>query len=266
MAVKDAVLTIRFVGPELKKHGMPIYELGTAFIAVQRIFHKAHLAQSEQLTKGKYPEKALRKSLALQIGAHERQSDFFGLIPILSDPSAVNAITAATKFVFAVVKAYAEKKVLDVLKGENNESRQIYIGSVQADVVNIVNRIDNIGGCESIEIGAPRYAPQQVLEFDAGTRDYVRQLGYEYFLGKSQELVGDVFKLYPYIGMVEVRRPGRKKCKVFLSEPDFERVRLSKNPSPRINVYGRPRYHLRAEGRAFNEFEGQALREVDDEG
>ena len=69
-----------------------------------------------------------------------------------------------------MVKAYAAKKVVDLLKAEENESRQTYIGSIQADVVNIVNRIDNIGGCDSIEIGAPRYAPQEVLTFDAGTR------------------------------------------------------------------------------------------------
>jgi len=268
MPTTDAIFTIRFVGPELKVHGMPIYELGAAFIAIQRLFHKAHLSETEKLTKGKYPEKAVRKRLALQIGAHERRSDFFGLVPIVTDPSAREAISSAAEFVYDVIKSYAAKKVLDVLKTEKDESKQVYIGSVQADVVNIVNRIGNTGGCESIEIGAPHYAPQQVLELDSGIRDYVRMLGHEYFLGKSQELVGDVFKLYPNLGMVEVRRKsGKRKCKVFfLEEKDFERVRLSKNPSPRISVYGRPRYRLGAEGRAFTEFEGQALREVEDEG
>ena len=32
MNSRDAIFTIRFVGPELKRHGMPIYELGAAFI------------------------------------------------------------------------------------------------------------------------------------------------------------------------------------------------------------------------------------------
>lgn len=267
MNAREAIFTIRFVGADLNKRGMPIYELGTALIAIQRILNKAHFAEHEQLKRGRFPDKALRRSLALQIGAHERGSDFFGLIPILTDPSSVKAIVTTVEFVFDVVKAYAVEKVVDLLNREESPSKQNYIGSIQADVVNIVNRIDNIGGCESIEIGAPRYAPQEVLRFDAGTRDYVRRLGYEHFLGRSQELVGDVFKLYPNMGMVEVRRPGGKKCKVFLSESDdFERVRLSKSPSPRIRVYGRPRYRLGAEGKAFNEFEGQAVRQVDDEG
>lgn len=246
---------------------MPIYELGTAFIAIQRIFHKAHLAESHVKSKGRFPERAMRRKLALQIGAHEKRSDFFALTPILTDPVAMKAITTAGEFVFDVVKAYAAKKVADLLRRENDEARQFYIGNVQADVVNIVNRIDNIGGCDSIEIGSPRLAPQNILKFNADTRDYVRGLSSEHFLGKTQELVGDVFKLYPNMGMVEVRRPGGKKCKIFfLDEKHFERVRLSENPSPRIRVLGRPRYRLGAEGRAFSEFEGHGIREIEDEG
>jgi len=267
MGPKEALLTVRFIGPELNKRGMPISELGTAFIAIQRIFHKAHLAENETISKGRFPERAMRRKLALQIGAHEKGSDFFALTPILTDPTAIGAITTAGEFAFDVIKAYAAKKVVDLLKGENKDSKQFYIGNIQADVVNIVNRIDNIGGCDSIEIGSPRLAPQNILKFTAETRDYVRGLSTEHFLGKSQELVGDVFKLYPNIGMVEVRRPGGKKCKVFfLKDEHFERVRLSDNPSPRIRVFGRPRYRLGAEGRIFSEFEGRAIREIDGEG
>lgn len=267
MEPKEALLTVRFIGPDLKTRGMPIYELGTAFIAIQRIFHKAYLAESEVTIKGRFPERAMRRKLALQIGAHEKRSDFFALTPILTDPTALNAITTAGEFVFEVIKAYAAKKVADLLEDEEKESRQFYIGNIQADVVNILNRIDNIGGCDSIEIGSPHLAPKNIVKFNAETRDYVRELGSEHFLGRAQELVGDVFKLYPNIGMVEVRRPGGKKCKIFfLDEKHFERVRLSENPSPRIRVHGRPRYRLGAQGRAFSEFEGHGIREIEGEG
>src|SRR6266567_5924621 len=262
MTNERALLTIRFVGPELQARGMPIYELGTAFVALQRIVNKAYLAETDSLTKGAVPEKTIRKSLALQISAHERRSDFFALAPLLTDPTAVKALTAAASFVYDVAKAYAAKKVVDILKSDKSESKHIFIGSIHADVVNIVNRIDNIGGCESIEIGAPRHAPNDTLRFEAETSEYARRISYERYLGRSQELIGDVFKLYPNIGMVEVRRSRGKKCKVFLSEPDFERVRLSKIPSPRIRAFGRPRYKMGAEGPQFDEFEAQELRSV----
>ncbi len=185
---------------------------------------------------------------------------------MLADPFSVTAISLAAEFAFDIVKEYAAEKVVELLKRENSPAKEIFIGSIHADVVNIVNRVDNIGGCESIEIGAPGYRPKEMIEFDARARDYVRSLGYEHFLGRSQELVGDVFKLYPNIGMVEVRRiKGKKKCKVFFTDPrDFERVRFSKNPAPRIRVYGRPRHRLGTEGKAFNEFEGQGLEGIDD--
>ena len=46
MKNERALLTIRFVGPELQTRGMPIYELGTAFVALQRIVNKAYLAET----------------------------------------------------------------------------------------------------------------------------------------------------------------------------------------------------------------------------
>src|SRR4029453_18582558 len=101
------------------------------------------------------------------------------------------------------------------------------------------------------EIGVPRRAPNDTLRFEAQTRDYARRVSYERYLGRSQELIGDPFKLYPNLGMVEARRPRGKKRNVFLSEADFERVRLSKIPSPRIRVFGRPRYKMGLRGHSL---------------
>jgi hypothetical protein len=137
MKNERALLTIRFVGAELQTRGMPIYELGTAFVALQRIVNKGYLAETDSLTKGAVPEKTIRKSLALQISAHERRSDFFALAPLLTDPTAVKALTAAASFVYDVAKAYAAKKVVDILKSDKNESKHIFIGSIHSDVVNI---------------------------------------------------------------------------------------------------------------------------------
>jgi hypothetical protein len=71
----DSVLTIRFVGEQLRTKGLPIYEPGLTFISLQRLVHKAFLASSERLDKGAFPDKAERKMLAFQIQSHEKRSD-----------------------------------------------------------------------------------------------------------------------------------------------------------------------------------------------
>lgn len=261
----NQVLTVRFIGPRLKKNGLPIYELGTAFVATQRIVNKAYLAHEERLEKGKYPEKDERERLSLQIGLHEKRSDFFAFIPILTDPVALEAIKKSIEFVISGLTSYAVRKVLDNVRGENDARKQIFIGSIHADLVNIVNRIDNVGGCESIEIGSPKYAPQKTIEFTRESRDYIRHVADEPFLGQIQTIKGSVFKLYPNIEMVEVRRPGGKKCKVFLSPADFDSIRYGQIRSPVIKATGRPRYRIGMQGRAFEEFEAHSVTLLEDE-
>ncbi len=122
-------LTIRFTGPQLVTHGLPIYDLGVAFVALQRMMHKAYLATENRLEKGKYPEKYERELLSLQIGTHEKGSDFFGLVPILADSHAINAIQKAVEFVIAGVISYAVGKVLDSERNvlsEPDERKQMF--------------------------------------------------------------------------------------------------------------------------------------------
>ncbi len=56
-------------------------------------------------------------------------------------------------YVLGGLKAYAIG--LDRTRSESNESREMFIGAIYADTVNIVNRIGNVGGCESIELSSP---------------------------------------------------------------------------------------------------------------
>lgn len=155
------VLTIRFVGEQLKKQGLPIYELGLAFVAVQRIVNKPFLALEKRLDKGSFPNRRERQILALQIACYEKRSDFFALTPLIFDPVNQEIVKKCIEFVLSGIISYAIGEVLDCIRGKSNEQKNIFIGSIHADVVNIVNRIENIGGCESIEIGSPAYAPRK---------------------------------------------------------------------------------------------------------
>lgn len=151
--MKNSVLTIRFIGERLKKQGMPIFELGHTFVSMQRLIHKAYLSKNERLSKGNYPERIVREQLSLQIGAHQKTSDFFSLIPMISDPAVNNLLSHAISYALEALSAYAKEKVSDYLIGGESERKQIYIASIHADVVNIVNRMSDISGCQSIEIG-----------------------------------------------------------------------------------------------------------------
>ena len=131
--------------------------------------------------------------------------------------------------------------------------------------MNVVNRIGNVGGCESIYISSPTVRPGGMVTFDASSRDYVRALEMSFYLGAVKTIEGGVFKLYPSQDIVEIRRPGGRKCKVFLKPDHFGLVRYGQTHSTRIEVTGRPRFPFGAETRTFSEFEGTTVVLLDEE-
>ena len=259
------ILEVRFAGEQLYLHGIPIYELGTAFVSIQRMVHKAHLAQEGRWERGRSPARSEKEMLALQIGVRRQGSDWFGLLPALADPVTLSVVRRAVDYVVAGLKSYALRNVLDKIKSEPDELRRTFIGAIHADTVNIVNRIGNVGGCERIDISLPTVRPGEIVTFDAGSRDYVRGLETSFYLGAVQTIDGGVFKLYPRRDIVELRRPGGRKCKVFLKPDDFDLVRYGQTHSATIEVTGRPRFRFGAETRTFSEFEGTTVVLLDEE-
>ena len=69
------LLEIRFIGPTLESRSLPIYELGMALIAVQRIIHKASLYSDGRLEKGAHLATREREGVALQIVSRKKSSD-----------------------------------------------------------------------------------------------------------------------------------------------------------------------------------------------
>ena len=98
-----------------------------------------------------------------------------------------------------------------------------------------------------------------MVTFDASSRDYVRGLDASLYLGAVQTIEGDVFRLYPSDDIVEIRRPGGRRCKVLLKHDDFSLVRYGQMHSGRIKVTGRPRFRIGEETRTFSEFEGATV-------
>ncbi len=255
----ESLFTVRFVGPELNTVGVGIYDLGLTLVAFQRLVHKAYLAKTDSTRKGAFPDKNRRHELALQVGERRRESDAFGLIPIITDPLALQTLKYCADAVFNGVIGYYSGKIIERLRNEKDESKKLFIGSIYSEVTNIIGRIDGGAAIHGIEINAPSLPDARPLLFDEDKKDQINALRNERFLGKVQEITGEVFKLYPNSGIVSIRISKRGKCTVFL-EPDlFEKIRYAEPGQSKVKFTGRPRYALGVETKAITEFEAYAI-------
>src|SRR5690606_19685943 len=109
---ENGLLTIRFIGEELHVRGVSIYDLSTSLLAVQRIMHKAYLAQEGRLEKGAFPDKEEREILALQLGERRRASDAFALVSLLSDPAIQAQVSKVVDWVCGGLISYYTGKVI----------------------------------------------------------------------------------------------------------------------------------------------------------
>lgn len=262
---ENGLFTIRFIGDELKLHGVNIYDLSHSLLAIQRIVHKAHLSIENRLVKGAFPDKQMRQQLALQIGERRRSSDAFALLPILIDPNVQAYLKKVADYVFSGIVGYYVGDVLDRLKKEKDVNKQIFIGSIYTEVANIVNRIDASGGVESISLGSPALNRETIAAFTPQTKDYLSHLKNEIFLGNYQEIRGRVYKLYPNSNIVGIRRSGGKNVSIFLSDVNFESIRYLKVSSPLFSFKGRPRYQFGVETKIISEFEADEIEYIKDE-
>lgn len=251
----ESLFTVRFMGPKLETVGVGIYDLGLTLIAFQRLVNKAYLAKTSDMQKGAYPAKQRRRELALQIGERRHGSDAYGLIPILTDPATLQTLKYCADAVFNGVVGYYSGKIIERIRGEKDESRKIFIGSIYSEVTNIVGRVDEGGSIHGIEVNAPASATAGPIVFDKGKKEQIMLLHNERYLGKTQALTGEVFKLYPNSGIVAIRKPKGGKCKIFLEPELFDKVRYAKPNQSKVKFTGRPRYALGVETKKFSEFE-----------
>ncbi len=256
---ENGLFSVRFIGEHFNNRGVSIYDFASTLMSIQRIINKAHLSQKNRLKKGVFPNKKERQMLSLQIGERRRQSDAFSLFPLLTDPQILEYLKVLGGYVSSSLVGYYVGDVLNRLKNEKNEQKQQFIGSIQADVVNIVGRIDAAGGVEKIEIGYPSIPDAKSSTFDAKSKEYIVQLSHQYYLGRQQSIKGHVYRLYPNIGLVTIRRSSGRKVNMHLTEEDFNSIRYNKNGDPKINFIGRPRFKMGIETKVVTEVEVDSI-------
>jgi hypothetical protein len=262
---ENALYSVRFVGDDLTRRGVSIYDLSNSLLAFQRIVHKAHLSLEERLVKGAFPDIEDRQRLALQIGERRRQSDAFALVPILSDPQVQQYMLKLADYVFSGIVGYYVGDVLRRVQKEKDPNKQIFIGSIYTEVANIVNRIDASGGVEGINIGAPSHGRETIASFDSDTKSYLSSIRGEVVLGDYQEIIGKVYKLYPASRIVAIRRAGGKTVSVFLNEQDFDRIRYHRESNPQFIFRGRPKFQFGIETRSVSDFVADEIEYFNDE-
>jgi hypothetical protein len=257
MIYEFPVIDLKFSGPELDVTNIPIYDLGITLVSVQKLIHKGYLTSESRFEKGKKLPKQKRIDLSLQIGEHRKSSDFYGLIPFVSDPANHEAIKSALIFVYQALKLYAEKRIKDFFSGDSNENSRKFVCHIHGDVLSVVNRVGSGGGTESIQIIVPTISPEPIT-IDEGVRDYVREIANEIILGPMMTIRGPVQKMYTASKIVTIIMNGTEKCGIHMTPEQFNQVRYDQADRPVLVVLGRPRYRLNQE-RIFDEFEAVSI-------
>lgn len=256
---ENGLFTLRFTGDDFNQRGVNIYDLGNTLLAMQRLVHKAYLSKEGRLQKGAFPNKEEREVISLQIGERRRASDAFALIPVLADPAVQEAMKGLAQYVLSGIVGYYTGNVLKQIHKEKDQDKKMFIGSVYAEVANIVNRIDASGSVDSIALGSPLLGRETVASFDSSTKEYLNSLKDEYFLGDYQEIKGKVYKLYPASRIVAIKRSGGNAVSIFLGDKDFNEIRYRRETKPLYKFRGRPRYQFGVETKSVTEFEADEI-------
>lgn len=261
---ENSLLTVRFIGEHLNTRGASIYDLGTSLVAIQRLIHKAFLAKENRIAKGGFPDKSERERLALQIGERKRNSDAFALISVLTDATIQSYLIDVIKYMINGLYGYSVKDVLDRIRGERDINKQFYIGSIHADVVNLVGRVDASGGVEAISIGSPALNRDSVISFSEENKDYINSLKNEIYYGELQNITGKVYRMYAISQIVTIRVSGSPNISIHLNEDDFNSIRYCEDKAPLVRFRGRPIYKFGILTKDVTEFEAERIEILED--
>lgn len=262
-AIENApLLTIKFSGEMITKHTMPIYELGSTFIAIQRIVNKTHLFNSDRLEKGAKLSFEERKETSLRISDVKEGSDKYSLIAFLTDPVVIDHVKTLIIDGLIVISAYTLGRVFsrNALKKSSNQS---LIASIYNEISSITDRIGNISGVESIEIFPGKSVEGPNIRINIDTQKYVREIQHESLYGEAQTLSGYITRMYPNRFIVDIKVKPNYYTKIYLRPEDFNVLRYKTQPGQIIKFFGRPKYRLGEITQKIKEFESEHVEPTD---
>lgn len=252
----DEILSIRFTGPALETRSLPIYELGMALIAIQRIVNKASLYSDDRLERGAHLVTKEREEVALQVVSHRKGSDLWGLSSYLTNPAVGPIVQGLVVAGLSAIAAYVWKKVIPDKKAPRN---QVLIVNIYPEIKALTDRIRNIGGVDSIEIIGPNKKEDPLL-LNEEVQEYVREIENRHVPGKKRKITGCVTRMHPQSFRLDIEDAPNHYIRVTMDPELFERVRRLPTLIERIISFeGIPLYKLGDIGGKVDAFHADRL-------
>ncbi|GAB5562656.1 MAG: hypothetical protein SynsKO_43030 [Synoicihabitans sp.] len=259
MNYDESLVKLRFVGEKLDQKAIPIYELGTALVALQRLIHKAHLSRLDRLSESNYPSKKERINLALQLGARRRLSDAYGLVPVNAEEGNFDYISELADFAIKNIAAYESVADFDYFQ-RIADNRKLYIINIYNQISALSDRIGNVGGIESIEISGHLSGDARAVYITSETRDLVKTVKGRLMKGPLTQLLGEVVDFNPVGNIVRLLVDSQNRVMaVRMTLDDFSRVRYSRQRRPRLRVEGWPLHKMGVESLKYESFEARIV-------
>ena len=98
------------------------------------------------------------------------------------------------------------------------------------------------------------------FQFDGSTKEYVKQIKNEYFLGEMRNLKGTLHSLHPSNNAVVIRRAPNDFVRAYVKETDFDLIRYEARKNTLITLTGRPMHKFGIETAEFSEFETYSVK------
>ena len=269
-----SLIKVRFVGENLDEKSIPIYELGEALIAIQRIINKSYLAEKGDLTKYSRLTFEEQQLVSLRLAAHEKGSDVYWLTSFLTDLFSSDIVQEITSKALIALGMYALKSIPFGKQKDDEEEEEInnqdaynadeqnisnneLVGAIHPYISVLAKPIGGKSGVDAIEISYPSAQSVPIVVIDMSTKNYVKEVVDRAILGEYQEIDGKVARLYTDSNTLTVRRKlNGQIIKVKLAAEDFSQIRYSKVTEQEFVTFGgRPVYRLGADMSKFDEFE-----------
>ena len=254
----EPIAWIRLKGETLDVNSIPIYELGKILIAFQRIINKTQLYHKQFNSNALKLNPLERKQIALQIGVHNKSSDEYGLIPFLTDPDVVTHIKTLIVDGFVALGWYGIYK----FKNRNKPDNDKLVKSIYTEVKSINDRINNIGGVQTIEVRSASDLEMEPILFNSETQKSIREMKYNWIYGKKREINGIITKLFPNRLIAEIKLRPSYYVIISLNERDFENIRYNTNIGDRITFIGYPKFRMGYTSEKIRYFDAISIGEI----
>lgn len=254
---QQELLSLRFLGDDLSTKSLPIYDLGTSFIAIQRMLYKArqHELGTEQSLSAQE-----KNELTLQVKSHTKGSDAWALAPY--NFSSNGYLTKTVTTVWDALAMYVNRLIGQPDPSGSASQLELLGLSIYTDTKTLVDRIDG-NTISEIEFNTPSDSYNRPLAFDLRLKDFVHSLREQSIVGPMQELTGVLSKLDFDRAVAALHVGPRHHVRVQFDDLGIDRLRREAPKNSRVTIEGTPIYRFGVSPGKFDRFEAREIIRID---